>query len=203
MAKPKATHYGECQCCGSRQKLPGGTLALHGYTVNKGNGYGFFQGTCPGSGYRPFEQATDLIQQFIRTTEKRRDWLQSTVDAIRSTAATDDTKVWLHIYVPATWTVKRSYYRWIEVSMTMKTKKTDSGHEFCDFYYTDEHGKELELRDPYNYGYPKCVAALAQNANEKYAQSLVDEIQKAERYIDWQSKRVREWMEKPLTAIDK
>lgn len=41
----KATHSGECQCCGRKQKLPKGRLSNHGYTVE----WGFFSGTCFGA----------------------------------------------------------------------------------------------------------------------------------------------------------
>ena len=61
MAKRKATHFGECQVCGNRQKLPYGLLAKHGYT----KGYGFFEGTCTGSDELPFEQSCDLVEDSI------------------------------------------------------------------------------------------------------------------------------------------
>src|SRR6185369_7276388 len=57
----KATHSGSCQICGRVQKLPGDVLSKHGYTTR----WGFFSGTCPGSGYRPFEVAFDRIQLSI------------------------------------------------------------------------------------------------------------------------------------------
>lgn len=61
MAK-KATHVGECQVCGSVQKLPGGTLALHGYRVaHRGHG-GFFVGNCLGSYYPPMEVSKERAE---------------------------------------------------------------------------------------------------------------------------------------------
>jgi len=48
----KATHDGSCQICGSRQRLPAGHLAQHGYTVD----FNTFNGVCGGSRERPFEQ---------------------------------------------------------------------------------------------------------------------------------------------------
>jgi hypothetical protein len=201
MAKPKATHYGECQACGSRQKLPGGVLSLHGYTIEgKGHG-GYFTGTCPGSGYQPFEKATDLIQEFIRGHEKRRDWLRSRAVELRQ-PTTDETKVWLHRYITGGWG-HRAYYRWDEVAVTMETKKYDD-YEIHNFYFEDPDKKDtrIEFRDTYNYGYPKSVAELAKNANEKFAVNLEGDADKCQRYIDWQTNRVNTWIEQPLTAID-
>lgn len=52
----KATHNGTCQACGRSQAISRktGNLAKHGYTVD----YGYFSGTCSGSGRRPLEQET-------------------------------------------------------------------------------------------------------------------------------------------------
>lgn len=66
MNRNKATHSGHCQICGAEQKLPVGVLAKHGYTTK----WGFFSGTCAGSGYQPFEQATDRILAAIERTEQ-------------------------------------------------------------------------------------------------------------------------------------
>jgi hypothetical protein len=48
------THTGHCQACGRQQAVDNalGTLAKHGYKVA---GFGFFMGTCQGSGRRPLE----------------------------------------------------------------------------------------------------------------------------------------------------
>lgn len=64
--KAKATHFGECQICGSRQKLPNGKLAKHGYMVQS-----FFVGTCQGSGHDPYEKSTDRIQNAMQMAKER------------------------------------------------------------------------------------------------------------------------------------
>ncbi len=53
----KATHNGTCQCCGRVQAIQNGGLAKHGYTVD----YGFFNGTCSGSGQLPLEQDDSIL----------------------------------------------------------------------------------------------------------------------------------------------
>lgn len=203
MAKPKATHFGECQACGSRQKLPGGVLSMHGYTIEgKGHG-GYFSGTCPGSGFRPFEKATDLIESFIRGHEKRRDWLRSRAVELRQ-PTTNETKVWLNRYIKGGY-ASRGYYRWDEVTVTMEAKTYgEDKYVIENFYFEDPDikGTRVELRDPYNYDYPKSVAELAKNANEKFAVSLEGDAVKCQRYIDWQTDRVNKWVEQPLKAIE-
>lgn len=207
MAKPKATHYGECQCCGSRQKLPGGKLSLHGYTVNKSHGYAFFNGVCVGAGELPFERSCDLIKGFIAQTERQKNFLKTRVEELRQ-PTTDNTKVWLYLYVRGSYAV-RGYYAWFEVAMTMENQTFEQGTpgEFTIARFSYEspvgetQGKIVELRETYHYSYPKSIAELAANANEKYARSLETDIERAQRYIDWQTHRVNTWTEKPLTPI--
>jgi hypothetical protein len=202
MAKQKATHYGECQCCGSRQKLPSGKLSLHGYTVNKSHGYAFFNGVCEGANELPFEQSTGLIETFIRRATKNRDWLTAKVAELRQ-PATDDTKVWLHLYEKGNYSV-RGYYYWSEVTLTMTAEKVEGmGDDYtrCTFFYDNAKGERVEVRNDYNYGYPKSIAEFATNANATYARSLEKQIAQAQGYINWQSKRVNEWTEQPLTPI--
>jgi len=68
-----ATHYGTCQACMRQQKAPGGVLAKHGYVVAK---YGFFVGTCPGSGQLPFEVSCDyIISRIIPALYTQIDWI--------------------------------------------------------------------------------------------------------------------------------
>ena len=58
----KSTHRGSCQICGKDSMLPGGFVAKHGYQVA---GLGFFNGTCRGAGYAPYETsciALDLLK---------------------------------------------------------------------------------------------------------------------------------------------
>jgi len=64
----KATHNGTCQACGRKQAVKAnGLLAQHGYTVD----YGYFNGTCSGSDYRPLEQDTAHNKRVVNSI---RDW---------------------------------------------------------------------------------------------------------------------------------
>jgi hypothetical protein len=60
MAK-KATHRGTCQCCGRLQKLPGGLLSKHGYTVD----WGYFNGVCWGAHHQPLELDRKILDGAI------------------------------------------------------------------------------------------------------------------------------------------
>tara|TARA_R110000868_G_scaffold19939_6_gene85041 strand:- start:2688 stop:3326 length:639 start_codon:yes stop_codon:yes gene_type:complete len=58
-----ATHSGTCQACGRQHavNVKTGKLAKHGYTVD----WGFFNGTCQGSGHLPLQQDIKLNLEII------------------------------------------------------------------------------------------------------------------------------------------
>lgn len=56
------THQGHCQACGSTQMHTPSGLAKHGYTVK---GWGFFAGTCHGSGRKPLEMERTYTDELI------------------------------------------------------------------------------------------------------------------------------------------
>lgn len=58
----KATHRGNCQVCGHQQHFMGANgLASHGYTVE----FGYFRGTCSGSGKAPVQNERTLTDATI------------------------------------------------------------------------------------------------------------------------------------------
>ena len=67
----KATHNGTCQICGNEQAVTAkGYIAKHGYTVE----FGYFEGTCPGSGELPLEKgeaaALDMMLHLDNQAER-------------------------------------------------------------------------------------------------------------------------------------
>jgi hypothetical protein len=60
----KGHHRGHCQACGSVQVVRADIqwIAQHGYRVA---GFGYFQGVCPGSRYKPLELERMLTDQII------------------------------------------------------------------------------------------------------------------------------------------
>lgn len=101
----KATHIGHCQVCGSRQKLPNGLLAKHGYTVD----YGFFNGVCFGAGHLPFEQSKDLVVQDIARCVAMIETQREVIKAINA----DKSVVWIHQRIG--YSRGRSLYMWIKL----------------------------------------------------------------------------------------
>jgi hypothetical protein len=73
--KTKGEHRGHCQACGSVQVVLADIqwIAQHGYRVA---GFGYFQGVCPGSRYRPLELErahTDSIVAMMRRDADKAD----------------------------------------------------------------------------------------------------------------------------------
>jgi hypothetical protein len=88
----KATHNGTCQACGRSQAVTArGTLAKHGYTVD----YGYFSGTCSGSGKLPLEQDT---KHNVEVVAAIRDW----ADKQDEKAAREIYEIVVSVYVNGT-----------------------------------------------------------------------------------------------------
>lgn len=79
----KATHVGICQICGREQKLPGGRLSVHGYTVERG----WFEGVCPGSGHLPFEQDRQRLGKVIEDVKGQIAQLEEQITAAYTPAS--------------------------------------------------------------------------------------------------------------------
>ncbi len=77
MAKMKATRKGTCQVCGRGQKLPAGNLSTHGYTVD----WGYFNGTCPGTGAEPLETSRALLDSAMLGLEAEAERLDTAAPA--------------------------------------------------------------------------------------------------------------------------
>jgi hypothetical protein len=62
--KSAHTHRGSCQWCGRLQAVDNksGLIAKHGYSVAD---YGFFNGTCTGSGHPPLQVSCEMVKQSI------------------------------------------------------------------------------------------------------------------------------------------
>lgn len=72
MAK-KATHTGTCQSCGRRQKLPGGRLSKHGYTVD----WGYFNGICSGAEHKPLEEDRTILDRTVQLLNDHAEYLEN------------------------------------------------------------------------------------------------------------------------------
>ena len=79
------THKGTCQVCGRTQAVKqDGTIAKHGYTVE----YGFFNGTCAGSGQKPLQQDRSVLDSLVTSWIEQGNKLKATsIDSIKKVPA--------------------------------------------------------------------------------------------------------------------
>ena len=180
-----ATHRGTCQVCGHVQKLPGGELSRHGYTKR----WGFFSGTCPGSGWRPFEVAHDRIRGAITDTQQAIGRLEAESAALMAAP----------IESPAASAPFLRYNAFargrVETSVAVYEDPRDGGRGvrlvFPDgkVEYGITHGfRNVEV----------TVTKLREERRARIAQAIA---QRAE-YIAWQEQRIREWAPGELQPVE-
>lgn len=182
MAKT-ATHMGTCQICGHFQKLPGGKLSLHGYTKQ----WGFFNGTCPGSRYQPFETGTDRIEAAIESSLRTAAHLRESADALEAS----DEK-WAHVYVPATWAHRKSGYEWVSVESFV--------YEGGRLTITGTDGKTREL------GYITRSGHYTPDAMWTARRAELAGVRRGmaadhDRYVAWQRERIAGWTPQELKPV--
>lgn len=184
-----ATHQGTCQICGRQQMLPGGKLAKHGYTTR----WGFFSGTCTGSGWGPFETHCDKIEDAIVRATDHAAYLRTKAAELK--ASKDVTKVWRHVYQSATWKDRTSRYVWqlldiVDGTVTEMRRDTNG----------TEQAKVCKVAD-YNETLEQAVAAQ----NARRAGEWLAEAVKYDEYVAWQTKRLATWTAQPekLVALDR
>lgn len=197
----KATNDGTCQICGSRQRLPNGRLAKHGYTTR----WGFFSGTCTGSDGLPFEQSTDLIERAIHAAEAEAAGLRDNA-ADQRTKGQDagSRKTMASVYQPATWTDRHSRYDWQEVEVLSETKSFPGRAEAFEVFYAmvktrTQNGAQIEKREDFTgvYGDNK-LARIVMAGRESYAKDLEKRAEKFDGFVRWQTARVAAWKPAPL-----
>ncbi len=179
----KSEYKGTCQCCGSVQKLPGNTLAKHGYTVK----WGFFSGICSGTTKMPYEKDCSLIKQYIASAEAKRDSLIEFRDRLLKSAT--EPKAWFREYV-RNLEKGRSGYKWRYTDLV----ETELG--FC-YINAEEKVTRLPAHKPVD-----TLLEMATLLNTQYAKDIALNIQNIAEYISWQQKRLTNWKETDLLPID-
>jgi hypothetical protein len=177
-----ATHRGSCQICGNVQKLPDGVLSKHGYTKQ----WGFFSGTCPGSGWRPFEVAFDRIQGAITDTRQAVARLEAEAAALRTapvelpaaTAPFHDYNGRLGGYVESTVTVYADAER--SVRFVLPSGRIEPGSRYSCF---------------------GPVEAAVVKLREQRCGRIARAVGQREQYIAWQEQRIREWAPAELQPV--
>lgn len=198
MAK-KATHSGECQICGRKQKLPGGRLSKHGYTKR----WGFFEGTCPGAEELPFEQSKDLIEPIVVSTESRLASLRTESKSLKAGTLADGNVALVHHYFGGR--TERGHYEWIETEIFAEFVKwsdgiSEGGSEgYCRFSYKAED-KDHRIDVDYQCGH--SLDAARRYLNTRYAEYELDRrANELQSYVDWQRGRLANWAPKELTPV--
>lgn len=185
-----ATHRGNCQVCGREQKLPGDRLSRHGYSVR----FGFFLGTCPGTGHQPFEQSKDLIDGAV-------------ADALRQSADLDDQAMRLMQVAATPEGTCRVYREWLQcrhgeksgycwVQGRIEARPPQHGMRFV---VIAKDGREYYVHAA-NYGDNELDVAT--HNNRQYALELQKRAAQLRSYADWQVDRIKDWKPQPLRPIE-
>lgn len=180
----KATHRGTCQVCGRLQKLPQGVLSQHGYTKK----WGFFQGTCPGAHYRPFEIAFDRVQDSIDRTNAQIQNLYSLVTTLKGPIDSNEAPFhkydkWLGGYTESIVIVSRENG---VIKLTEKNHPTDKP---ATFWWGN------------TYGCFGTVEEAIRKLRDQRITRIENDIKRRDEYVKWQERRVREWKPETLTPV--
>lgn len=180
----KAIHSGTCQVCGRLQKLPGGALSKHGYTKQ----WGFFNGTCPGAGYLPFELQKDKAEAAVTRVqaivEKLRGQIAELNAApVENTAPFKTYNSRLGVYQETTVTVEE------DVIGEKKIPVTLIRHE--------DGTREQAMR----YGLYGSVTEIVLKLRRQRAGRIQLEVQNNQGYINWQNDRLKNWAPAPEKLV--
>lgn len=187
----KATHDGNCQICGRHQKLPGGVLAKHGYTVR----FSYFEGTCPGSNELPYEQSCELLPPMIENVTQQIADVNARADAIQAT--TD--KVHVQEYVPATWETRRSSYTNRVLELNELTHVDRLRVRWFGLKGKEQEASIYNDKTPYPATDAQKLAAAISYLNGVAAQRVRARVKQLEQYREWAKERVAKWKLTPLS----
>jgi hypothetical protein len=181
---------GECQICGATQRLPGGAVATHGYTTR----FGFFEGTCDGSGYLPFEESCGQIQ--AKVSRVKHAIQENTNIAYRPETGIgqDETRAWVQIYT--TGRMGRLSKVWVEREVSWISPGEGR--------ITLERYDAVQTRTRIDFYGPEQTAGrndMILKLNRKYAEVLRSRVRELASYVEWQEKRLAAWERKPLRPV--
>ena len=190
----RATHSGTCQICGASQLLPGGVLAKHGYTTR----WGFFSGTCRGSGHQPFEQSILMIEDAIAQAEDDARRLRK--NAADHRASTDPAGIPFQVYHVGR--DRRGSYRWVVADITATEHPYSSGTgSYLKFFatYTPVGEQEAVTKPVDTYGHYTLEAQVAY-LRGLAAANLEQNAANLDRYVAWQRARITDWQPTELAV---
>jgi hypothetical protein len=176
----KATHYGECQVCGHRQKLPNDSLSLHGYSVKAG----FFEGTCMGAKQKPFELDKSLIDAAIKAAEERLATVKEAIDAQNNGTG------------PLVYEAYDSFAR----HQLLARRQVDVIEVFDDGRFT--YLQPTTKKETIGRGLGMTKASTLDRLRKDKVWRLDGRAKQIAQYIAWQQQRIKDWAPKPLQPIE-
>ena len=176
----KSTHSGHCQICGSLQKLPSGVLSKHGYTKQ----FGFFNGTCTGSDWSPFELSCGRVAMVISQVEGQVTKLTQDIDKL---------KIDLVLLSAVPFLQYRPRHQGGPVEVIASVYQDVNGQNVININGTITSAIRHSL-----YGTPRQIA---EKLVDKRIGRLRDQINQRQQYIDWQRGRVENWVAAPEKLI--
>jgi hypothetical protein len=181
----KATHSGECQICGKRQKLPNGLLSNHGYSVK----WNMFLGICPGAIVLPYELSCDAIKENLVHVQSRIDNLEARLLEIQLRTGSIG---YVMLYKSPTWEDRTGGYYWEELEFIEK----EAG--YGSIGYVLQCGKQV-----FNHGlYSRTVEGMAREGDQKYIKHVLSpRIRGLKNYKQWAIDRIANWQLKDLTHV--
>ena len=197
----KARHKGHCQVCGRLHRLPGGSVAKHGYTVeHKGFG-GFFNGVCWGSDAAPYEVDCGLVKHSIDQAYIEIARLQDKIDTLLAPVEPGTTTAPMRVYFDYRdgRAGRKGGYMWTYVEITARQIAED----ITVFDYTvpanplnpDAKTKPQRLHSVN----ADTIEGVVQIQRAKYAETFANQITHLRGYIEQQQERVDTWTPQPLT----
>lgn len=184
----KATHFGHCQLCGHEQKLPGGTLAKHGYSVE----WSQFIGVCPGSSHSPIEVANYLLAEARERALASVAFLNAQAEAVLQLANV----FWVQEY-RVVGTSRSKYGNRPVKGYSWHTYGLDAVSEDGKGY-TDVDGKNQRFIQKSLYG---TVDEIVAELNKRRADFLRREAEGFASYAAWLEDRIENWKPEPLRPV--
>jgi len=186
----KATHIGTCQICWRSQKLPGNVLSKHGYTKR----WGFFSGTCPGSGYRPFEVAFDRIQAAIDDVKMQIAGIERDIAFMNAKPIGNVAPFYAYRSSARTSYYERVGYYESEVTLSLDNR----GYVILTHAKDDTMTKsEPAMRYSLHGDIEQIVLSLRAKKQERMQGWIADR----QKFVDWQEHRIATWKPGTLTPI--
>lgn len=200
-----ATHQGECQGCGRVQKLPGGSLSLHGYTVE----WGFFNGTCGGAKHLPYELSCDYCKACIVSAAASR---EASLAAAKKYRREITDPIADFVEVPMGRDPRTHKIRSVMVqNLVLSEVPLREGSDFMKIIGTFERDGEVKTVDvtgnsgailAYKHDI-KTPLDAARMLNERLAREQDQRAEQLKSYIDWQQGRVDKWKPRKLKPVPK